>query len=173
MKVIGLHGRKRSGKDTVAGIICSHFNYVQLAFADPIRQMLEVLDIPERFKEEKLTPIPGYGLSYTELMQTLGTGWGREVVSRTIWIRALGKAVIALQEQGVPGVVISDVRYEDEAIYVRQNLSGVLYEVAGDRGVLYNSHSSEYPLNRIYIDGAIYNTGSLEDLEDTVLEIFG
>lgn len=171
MNVIGLTGMKRVGKDTVASILCRHRNYAQLAFADTLREMLKPLGIPEKYVEDKLSLIPGLGVSYTYLMQTLGTDWGRNMVARDIWVRALAAKAQALAAQGAAGIVISDVRYEDEAVFVRQALYGRIYRVVGPLGVVANTHSSETPLPSLWIEGEIANTGSISQLEEVVLAL--
>jgi len=42
MKLIGLIGRARVGKDTVAHYLCRRYHFSHLAFADPMKEMLEV-----------------------------------------------------------------------------------------------------------------------------------
>lgn len=169
MRIIGLHGRKRVGKDTVADILCQHLNYRKLAFADPIYEMLHVLQIPAEYREEKLKVIPWLGKSYTELLQTLGTEWGRGTVREDLWIRILNQKVIMLEAAHCPGVVISDVRYDDEASYVTRVLGGAIWEVVGSRGVIYNEHSSERRIGRLFIDRTIDNSHGLIELEAKVL----
>lgn len=171
MRVIGLCGKKRAGKDTVAAILCRHLRYERIAFADPIYDMLDHLGIDRKYAEDKLATIPWLGKSYTELLQTLGTEWGRNMVRNDLWIHLLNRMVISREAGGCPGVVISDVRYEDEASYVTRILGGELWEVTGSRGVVYNQHSSETPVPRIMIDHTIDNSGSLIELETKVLEL--
>jgi hypothetical protein len=84
MILIGLHGKAHAGKDTVGQMLVG-YGLDRVAFADPIKRMLieglgltaEHFDSP--LKEE---PIPWLGKSPRQLMQTLGTEWGRDLVNR-------------------------------------------------------------------------------------------
>ena len=42
--IVGLCGRKRSGKDTLAEELVERYGYTRVAFADPLREMLLALD---------------------------------------------------------------------------------------------------------------------------------
>jgi hypothetical protein len=56
MKIIGLSGRKSSGKDTVAGFFVESERFTKLSLATPLKQMLsKVFDIEMKyFEDEKL-----------------------------------------------------------------------------------------------------------------------
>ena len=41
--IIGLSGYARSGKDTVAELLCLNYDYKRVSFADPMREALYVL----------------------------------------------------------------------------------------------------------------------------------
>lgn len=44
MEIIGLAGLKQSGKDTVGRLLTADHGYTRYAFADPIKEMLEILN---------------------------------------------------------------------------------------------------------------------------------
>lgn len=162
--IIGLHGRKRAGKDTLANLICAHLGYSRIAFAEPITQMLETLPIPQMYKEDKNVVIPWLGKTYTELCQTLGTEWGRNMVKNNLWISLAGqKAAVEKTRASCNGVVFSDVRYEDEAMFIKET-GGIIVFVEGSRGRVVNAHSSEISLPESYRDYTVDNSGTLDDL---------
>lgn len=171
MRIIGLTGQKRVGKDTVAMILCEELKLQQIAFADPIREMLNVLPIAEECKERKLEPIKWLDKSYTELCQSLGTGWGRDMVKRSIWIEVADYRYRMADLHGMAGVVFSDIRYEDEAEYVT-SIGGEIYEVYGPRGVAYNDHPSERALSSRFLSGNIPNNKTLPELRKYLIGRF-
>ncbi len=92
--IIGLAGRKASGKTTAAKHLVAELGFTRLSFADPIRNMIGdfLLDMGygvdyvdsllTNQKEQVLAPI---GVSPRDLMQTLGTEWGRDCVTNDVW----------------------------------------------------------------------------------------
>ena len=43
MVLLGIMGKKGSGKDTVSDYLVSHYGYKKMAFADPIKQMAQII----------------------------------------------------------------------------------------------------------------------------------
>src|SRR4051812_35641591 len=92
MKIIGITGQARSGKDTLAGALIEIAESgVKMSFADPLRAFVstvtgvphaELVDGPK--KEAPLTEFGGR--SPRQMMQTLGTEWGRDLIHADIWI---------------------------------------------------------------------------------------
>jgi hypothetical protein len=90
--LIGLTGRAGAGKSTVASILSDQFAFFELAFADPIQNMVGTLFaeggidgawMVERALKEKPTVL---GFSYRHLAQSLGTEWGRGLAP-DFWLR--------------------------------------------------------------------------------------
>lgn len=165
IRVLGVHGRKRVGKNALGDILVEEYGFAQMAFADPLRQMLQVLPMPSEYREDKkLETIPEYGKSYTELMQTLGTQWGREMVHDQLWINVAMQRVKLFEGLGYNNVVITDVRYENEARMIHDMGGGIIH-LMGNRGVVANDHSSESTLPPQYLDYVMVNNGTIEDLK--------
>lgn len=122
--LIGLTGKAGAGKDTTADIIEEQLgkeNVFRISFAQPIRDMLKaafpILTDEHFYGKLKEEVIPNLGKSPRQLMQTLGTEWGRQCVKDSLWVdMALEKAKKAQQEG--KHVVITDVRFENESTAV-------------------------------------------------------
>lgn len=166
---LGIHGRKRVGKDTLSRLLVLQHGFAQVAFADPIREMLNSLGVPRYYTEEKNVAIPGLGKTYTELCQTLGTDWGRLMVSDTIWIDIAKARAREAFVGSCCGVVFSDVRYANEAEAVR-SLGGKIIFLEGSRGISVNDHTSESSLDEQYRDFTLRNDGSIADLDASLSE---
>jgi len=123
VKLIGLTGAARSGKDTAAKIIRDHMidycdaepdfsKHIVLAleaFAAPLKSMLAMLlDFFGRgniMQPETLAPyldgdrkeevLEEIGVSCRSMLQTLGTDWGREKVHRDLWLNCMKKRIEA------------------------------------------------------------------------------
>lgn len=158
--VIGLAGKARHGKDTVADYLVVNHGFVRLAYADAIRDMLEIgLGIELRYlTTDKEAIIPWLGVTGRHLMQTLGTEWGRSHVRPDLWRLLLARKIDALADDG-DRIVISDVRFRNEADWVRGVLRGHLWHVyrPGLIGGPASDHASEagitiYPGERYLIN---------------------
>lgn len=169
--IIGLTGRARVGKDTVARFIVAARGGYQYSFADPMRAMLRAgfgIDMNDPFWEaNKETVVPALGKSPREIMQTLGTEWGRNMIGSNTWITMAQQRLLAAG----PGMVISDVRFENEAHWVRK-LGGRIMHIKRDDAQKVAPHSSEGGIAMAPGDGVILNNGSLQDLQQAVKDLF-
>lgn len=170
MKLIGLIGRARSGKDTVAGYLARRHMFAHIAFADPMKQMLEAA-FGDLFRDgDREKPIDWLGKSPRQLMQTLGTEWGRNQVHPELWVMLTEQKVKNAVEFNLP-LVISDVRFYNEANMILKH-GGELWFVSRNTSEQVNPHSSEtadwgrWPLK------TIENNGSLEELYLKVEETY-
>ena len=121
--LIGLTGPAQSGKDTAAQHLRARHGFRQIAFADPLRAMLMAAfaltsaDFEPGRKEEVL---PEVGKSPRQLMQSLGTEWGRQLVHPDVWVRLAEDTILAECVTNGRSVVVSDVRMENEADMIRK-----------------------------------------------------
>lgn len=172
IQLIGLTGLAGAGKDTVRQILENQHGFIGLGFADPIRNMLRTLlsdnGISEAWmddRELKEHPIPTLGKSYRELAQTLGTEWGRVVLGHDFWLRIAAAYMLDVSGTtfGPLRFVIGDVRFQNEADWVRQR-GGVIWHISrpGLSGV--RDHISEQGAATIKPDRTLVNDGSIDDL---------
>lgn len=177
--LIGINGFKRSGKDTVCQIIqIIHPEAERVAFADKLKQLAAMAlgfeDVPSMLTEymdecKEYWGIsafdyedgPVFELTGREYLQNLGNS-ARVLFSEEFWIeQALTPDVL---RKGF--VVVSDVRYANEAEFIRQR-GGWIWEI-NRPGAESDGHASEIPLPRNLVDVTILNDGTLEDLEGFV-----
>jgi len=149
--LVGISGLAGSGKDTAGDYLVREFDFIKIAFADPLKRI--VRDIFE-FSEEQLWgssekrnepdlryPRPnGTFLAPRMALQQLGTEFGRNCYPN-VWIDyALRLAKTALESPSkfdydkklglypsdrssnpIRGIVISDLRFKNEIDALRQN----------------------------------------------------
>lgn len=183
MRLIGLAGKAGSGKTTVCRFLCTAFEWREISLADPIRAGLNAMlgiQTPVMLDPVmKNEVVPGMRVSARELMQTLGTEWGRKLVDDRVWIRQATAAITAIRQSDptARGVVVSDIRFANEAEWIR-SLGGQVWHI-GDRKMgksdglppAASAHASEAGIAREEHDGWIDNSGTLDDLYDAVMAL--
>ena len=131
--LIGLHGMARAGKDTAANYLAAHYAFIAYAFATPLKAALQqmfLLTAAQISGDEKELPLVAIGKSPRELMQLLGTEWGRHLVHKDLWLLLAEQHLtnmLELRDGHLPGFVISDVRFENEAQWVRNRGGSVVH----------------------------------------------
>lgn len=176
MRLIGLTGPTGSGKDTVADHLAGVHGFVRLALADPIRHGLQaMLKLPDEVfsgRDLKELPVTWIGRSPRQLMQTLGTEWGRRHIDDDIWMRVADRRIKTIL-QGWPhvsGIVVTDIRFANEAAWLRRSggyiwhITGRSLPPAGEAA----AHSSEAGIVYQPGDVIIANVGTIDDLEDNI-----
>jgi len=171
--LIGLTGVAGAGKDSVRSILEKHYDYDGLAFADPIRDMLTALLDSIGLSGEWLTDrelkekdIPELGLSYRKMAQALGTEWGRQL-KESLWLDIAAAKIAMYRQYDSPGVVISDVRFPNEAEWVKAQ-GGVVWKIIRPGVEPVRAHASEALVNTLPYDYVIDNRGSIADLDHAV-----
>lgn len=169
--VIGLCGPRQVGKDTVRRFIIASQGGYPYSMADPIRAMLLGgfgIDMNDPYWiENKEQVIPALGKSPRDMMRTLGTEWGRDLVNQDIWLTLARQRLLAMG----PGMVLADIRFENEAKWVRDMGGRIVHIDSKIHGQQDVQHSSDTPVIRELGDGIIVNNGSLEDLQSAVKDL--
>jgi hypothetical protein len=170
-EIIGICGRARAGKSTVANYIRAHYGAEVMAFADPIKAgLVRMFNIAESFMEDdKELAIPGIGASYRKLAQTLGTEWGRGLIHPDLWVLHMMRRIGLLD--GDDRVIIPDVRFPNEATWIRSQ--GVLVHIVRDELQTVREHISEAGIEPMSGEWVIYNSGSMLDLHSQIDELMG
>ncbi|KRU23284.1 hypothetical protein [Psychrobacter piscatorii] len=156
MRLIGIAGQARSGKDTAAKYLLNKLgsNWSTASFADPMKAMLNAIDV-DTSDEAKDLPSNQYGVSTRHMLQTLGTEWGRNLIADDFWLTVFESMNAGRR------LIVPDVRFENEADLIREH--GVLIHIKG-RGGIEGSHVSEQTLNVKPGDIVITNNGTLSEL---------
>ena len=173
MMLIGLAGPARSGKDTVAAHVAPIFGLERYAFAQPIKRAIQVMfGLDERHTEGNLKEVqlPVIGCTPRRLMQTLGTEWGRDTIDSQLWTKLAGCRWEQCKRQG-KGLLITDVRYDNEAQFIRDN-GGVIVHVLRPTRPDIEAHASERPMEIQPQDWTIGNSSDVSALLDLAERAF-
>lgn len=187
LQLIGISGHAGAGKDTVAKYFADCYeNVYGEAFADPLkRACAAAFGLPiDHFHGRELKEQESiWGPSPRKIAQFVGTEMFRTAVANLYgectyshWIRLLEMRLTGQsappEGEGFysPGdtVVITDVRFQDEAAWVRKNNGIVLQikrqECDGNVGIVGHASETSY----VSPDYVIYNDYSMEDLYEAL-----
>ena len=166
MKLIGITGKARSGKDTIAGRLYARYAFTRIAFADPLKlaaQQMFGLSQDQTWGDElKEVVIPHWGMSPRQIFQLLGTEAAKPVFGDDFWVKRWSLTYNIFRN--TDDIVVPDVRVDVEANALRA-LGGVIIEVRRGTGLVGSTgeHVSERGISSLP-DFVIDNSGSIEDL---------
>lgn len=149
-RIVGIGGKLASGKDAISDHLVENHGWVKLGMSDALADALYVLN-PWIYKERPRTgethdvilhPIRyqdlhgmvGYVKAKEEpevrrLLQMLGTEVGRNMISEYVWTDIIERRIRALVDQGVPGIIVTGIRFPNELSVIESNLDGELWWV--------------------------------------------
>jgi hypothetical protein len=174
--IVGLYSpAPRCGKTTIAEYLRSAFGFKRVRFAGPLKAMATALFTSIGFDEDEVyrmvegdkkdLPVPGFEFRPRDIMQTLGTDWGREMMQKDLWIKSAVARIERLTDAGY-SVVVDDLRFPNEYAALR-DLGARLVHVRRP-GVTGGSERYEGQLDDAYWDLKLLNDGEIDDLYDVI-----
>lgn len=168
--LVGMMGRARAGKDTVAHRLVTDHGFRRYAFADALKEVALQAD-------PIVTPLDTVGRSVRLSEVVAAVGWEGAKEHREVrrTLQALGVAVRSVDpffwvsavmdevEHRTGPVVITDVRFPNEAATIR-DAGGVLVRVIRPGQDASDQHVSETALNDWKPDFEVLNDGDLHSL---------
>jgi len=172
--IIGIHGFKQSGKDTLADLMVEEFGFKKVAFADKLKNALHLLfNVPKqnlwgsdedkmKLTEVKWTSLNNINrenrqdstyLSVRELMQIFATEVCRTSIPG-IWYEYLD-----INEQ--ENIVVSDVRFDNEAEFLKSKNAYVIK--VKRKCATSTAHESEKGITDDLMDKIFENNGTLDE----------
>ncbi len=187
-KLIGLCGQAGAGKDLVAALLKMR-GYKRYGFADTVREEVHVAAV---LGEKPLYPDFPSSVSLQiawELVQTntlsirekpmnphvrgLLQWWGteyRRAQDPEYWIEKLARKISNDSVGNTKALVISDVRFLNEATFIRDSMGGGEIWKIHRPGLVRDSHISENEFTGIKEDRFLSNSGNLQHLASQVIE---
>lgn len=140
MIIIGVTGRKRSGKDTIGKYLVENHGFTRVAFADSLKEACKIIfgfSDEQVYGDELKEVIDEYwNHSPREILQKVGTELFRDQLPRVcgnigddIWIRSVERQINNLRKQGHQRFVITDVRFENELNFIKKQKNGYVWKV--------------------------------------------
>lgn len=179
--IVGLAGKARSGKDTVADYLASllgGYDFLKTGFADELKKQVMrhfCLSFDQLYGSKKEKPDTRYKRmdknsfwTPREIMQKYGE-FMRSIDSE-YWVNILFRSA---EERGYSNILITDVRYKNEAHACKER-GGHLVKVVRDGAdrIADSSHISENDLDDYEdFDFVIDNNGGLDDLKENTKKL--
>lgn len=116
MKLIGVAGQLRNGKDVISDYIAKKLEFKRAAFASNVKRIFcETFDVDMEFVEKWKTISenpPGFEMPVRQALQFIGDGFRK--IKKDIWVDLIFR-------NDSQQIVISDVRYINELIQIKNN----------------------------------------------------
>lgn len=181
--IIGFSAGMGAGKSTAIEYLKEYLklwqcteNVLNVKFAQPIYDIQEFA-----YKRiEKVHKRPADFVKDRKLLQWIGTEWGRDSISKTLWVdewKAEAQKYLYAFD-GTRIVTCDDVRFDNEA-EVLQKMGGFVIRIECDRALNrigtangIANHASEAGVARQYISHVVSNNGTLEDFKKNLQTVF-
>lgn len=164
MAIIGISGKKSSGKDTAYLLISRELPAFRFAFADAVK------DYAARYFNVDRDAVGDAKEKTRFILQGVGEMFRNEV-SKTYWIDRVFSEIEALDDDGYL-YVITDVRYKNEVDSILERGGKVFRVVRTTANIEEDHHPSETELTDADFsqENIIYNDGGLEDFQIHIQE---
>lgn len=184
--IIGINGKKQSGKTTVANIIKELYpeRVIILNFGDAVKESLKPIfgfTNDELYGESKEVVNEFWGITPREMMQYFATELMRDGLSKrfdnigsNIWVLSLEKKIKEiLKTERNKIIIIADLRFKNEYALIKK-YNGLTVKIYNENieNNEFSSHISENDLNDISFDYNIYNNKTIESLKEMITETF-
>lgn len=172
--MIGICGPKGSGKSEAARTLGRSAGFSRHRFAGPIkRAMKEAFGLTDDHVDGDLKEIPTpllHGLTPRDVMKSMGTEWGRNMIHKDIWVTAWRNTMPTNNSLGGEiRVAVDDVRFPNEAEMLRTDYDATIIRIVRPGFESDTSHESE--AHSIEAEFEIVNDKSIEEFRNELCKI--
>jgi len=171
-RLIGFYSpAAQSGKSLAANVLAQQ-GYRTMSFAEPIKRMGTEFFISLGYtREQAMSLVWGQKEKLVQeinttprhVLQTLGTEWGRQCISESIWIDCMMYRVSSCFRNEDCRIVIDDIRFQNEAEMIKK-MGGEMWKIIRPSVINSQSHQSEGGLdNWDGFDQVVENSGTIHD----------
>lgn len=179
--LIGLHGKPRVGKDTLAAYLIKKYNLLRYGPSVPVKDATAAMfDIPRSYFDDddiKDRFDPFWQMTYRQMAQKVGKESSRDVFGDDIWMRHVSRKWIHIRDPhdingryhtthvAYGGMILADIRYANEVEWVKKNGGLVIFIQRTDAPKSSDTgHAAEKGLPADLADVLVYNNGTIEEL---------
>lgn len=187
--IIGLSGKKRVGKDTVADYLVNDHGFIKYSFADPIKEVSRILfnfTEEQLYGDDKEKIDPTWKIKPRDFFQKFGTDYmqyqfpkefpesNSVVPEKCFWVKCFHSWYLKQREVDPDvKIVITDVRFIHEYDFLIKE-DAMIIKIENNNIQNTDSHISENDLNSFdssKFDYCIKNDSSLDSLHNKINEV--
>ena len=157
MVLIGLLGKKRAGKDTLADYLVQNHQYTKISIADPLKQVCKILfgfTTDQLYGNSKEVVDDYWNITPREAYQFIGTDIFRNSIEPlipnikdTFWLKCFYRK-FKNENLENENIVIADLRFQNEVDLIHE-LGGVVYKIVRPNLEYSDNHESEKGIDDI------------------------
>lgn len=185
--LISFSGKKGSGKNFCADILVKEHGFIQMSFAEPLKNIVSIITntplevLEDRTLKEELDPLTL--VSRRKIMQWVGTelfrGTFSELVEKesgvklSLWVElAKNKILSVLEKDPNTKIVFTDARFEDELLILK-SLGFTLIYLEREGVCTSDTHASELGVSsdNSLIDHILVSDDTIKDQISSKLNI--
>lgn len=174
--IIGIIGKKKTGKDKITDIFVKSFNYKKISFADPLKEgCCHIFGLTEDqvYKDEKDVVDEYWKVTPRKLLQFVGTELFRNQLhkvipnlGRSIWVKCLEKKIL---DNPDTNFVINNIRFQEELDMLKK-YNSFIFKVHRPNASNKDEHISENVIDYIErYDKLIINDSTIEKLNEKII----
>jgi hypothetical protein len=184
MEIIGICGKKRSGKDEVADALSRYGSFCKRPLANVLKEIAKIIFLwndRHVYGDLKEVVDNSWGVSPRQVLQFIGTECFqhrmcemfprfKEVTGRCLWI---DRMISKIKTDTYSHFVIPDIRFFHEEDRLREEFGEDFKLIRVTRPILdsIDEHESEAYYNDLHADAEIINDGTLEDLHENAINV--
>jgi len=174
--IIGISGKKYSGKDTVANYLIGKYKFKKYSFADPIKDICKIMfdfDEDELYGNKKECLNNKWNIVPRNAFQVIGTDFGQNILhqlfpeincdKKNFWVY---KALDYCEKNKEENIVIPDFRFNHEIKMFKSKFNSKfqIWNIKRNNE-MFDDHISENELNNYQeYDFCIYNDKTIQEL---------
>lgn len=176
--IIGFSGKMGVGKSTAIEVLRASTGrpVFLVKFAQPLYDIQEAV-------YDRVAPVykrPEYFVKDRKLLQWMGTEWGRDSISKTLWVDLWSARATQIWAENPSAIVAcDDVRFDNEAETIRRHGGRVVlltdtlkYRDRAEGGVGIQGHSSEAGIAPALVDRTVDNNNTLNNFKAKLCALY-
>lgn len=179
IKIIGITGKKYSGKDTLGNFFVNNYGYIRLAFADPLKEAVKCifgLDDEQLYGNKKEEIDEFWGKNPRQILQFVGTDLFRNHtnelipnIEKNIWTLVIKRKIInELNKNPNAKFIITDTRFPNEINLIKE-FGGIIIKLKRTNIINNDNHESESLIDELDFNYEFQNNDTKEKLFENVI----